>query len=695
MMGCAAWAAAADPVPAVPTQPLDDLQRAAVKSLEFPPRTTPPALLDAAIRAVDLEALDVASGYVARLVAALDAAGDRRADVLADLGDAASSADLARLERMLGDRAPAVLAVVGEIRTATSVRRRDPARLGRAAADLAAADRGSRQMAAETLARAGTAAVPELVTILAADTTRPEGADALPAARTAADLLATLGPAARDPLLCWLGSDDVDRWPGVIRSLEAAGVDDVTDFLLAPALVPDTPPAARAAARAALARRGIDPDTISTDAAIARLVRRLDRVLSPAGLPPVDHLLLEPILDPAAAPQAFGGSVTGLVDRHAWNAETRRPEPARVSPRTARSREASHLARDLVALGSRDPAVKRLVLLARLEDLLVSAAAADSLTPEALRQPLTGPDGFDPETAAALLDDAIVRGMCEAATATARAIMPPAGSGGPAADPATVAGTDVAPAVRDALLRAVAVPDAALQHAAAATLARAGGPPPYRGSSRVVAVLGHAATATGTDRAVVAHPDPVVAEHLAAGLARFDYRVETVRTGREAIFAARESADTTLVLLGARINTPSAFETAQFLAQQGLGDQPTVLVVVDPLDDDGRGRYLQRLLLTFGELPCVGIVDRLDSLFLPVVDAESGVELMAPRFPDALAQAAGPAAVDPATRTARAAARRARAVSAANLLEDLRQGGWDIGPAVGGRYTEGVHAASR
>lgn len=674
-------------------QPLDDLQRAAVKSLEFPRRTTPPSLLDAAIRAADLEAHDVAADYVARLVAAIDAAGDRRAEVLADLGDAVSSADLSRLERTLRDHEPTVSAVAGEIRAATAVRRRDAARLGRAAADLTAADRGRRQAAAETLARAGTAAVPELVTILTADATRPEGADPLPAARTAAALLATLGPEARDPLLCWLGSDDVERWPGVIRGLEAAGVDDVTDFLLAPALVPDTPPAARDAARSALARRGIDPASISTDAASGRLARRLESVLSPAGLPPVDHLRLEPVLEPADAPAAFGGSVTGLVERHAWNAETRRPEPARVSPRTARSREASHLARDLVALGGRDPAGERLVLLARLEDLLVRSAADESLAAEALRQPLTGPDGFDPETAAAVLDDAIVRGMCEAATATARAIMPPARSGAATADAATAA--DLSATVRDALLRAVAVPDAALQYAAAATLARAGGPPPYRGSSRVVAILGHAATATGTDRAVVAHPDPVVAEQLATGLARFDYRVETVRTGREAIFAARESADTTLVLVAARITTPSAFETAQFLAQQGLGDQPTVLVVVDPLDDDGRGRYLQRLLLSFGDLPCVGIVDRLDSFFLPVVDADTGTVLQPPRFPDSLAMAAGPAAVDPATRGARAAARRARAAAAADLLEDLRQGGWDIGPAFGGRYTEGVHAASR
>jgi DNA-binding response OmpR family regulator len=680
-----AWAAPAEPA----AQPLDELQRAAVASLAFPPRTSPRALLDAAIRAADLEAHDVAADYLARLGAAVDAAGDRRADVLADLGDAVSSADLARLDRTLADRVPDVTAVVTEIRTASAARRRDSAWLARAAADLASPERGTRQAAAETLQRAGTAAVPALVAILTADATRAEDAEALPAARAAAGILAMLGPAAREPLLTWLGSDDVDRWPGVIRGLEAAAVTDISDFLFAPALVPDTPPAARAAARAALARRGIDPTTLTADAAIARLARRLDHTLSPAGLPRVDHLMLEPVAEPDDATRAFGDSVTGTVDRQVWNPETRSPEPARLSPRAARGRDAIHLARDLVALGAQESDVVHLVLLAQLEGLLVTSPDPDALPPAALRDPLTGPAGFDPETAADLLDEALVRDLCQAAAAVATAVMPVAAS----ADAASSAAVSLT--VRDALLRAVAVPDAALQFAAAATLARAGGPPPYRGSSRVVAALGHAATGTDTDLAVVAHPDRVVAAELAAGLARFGYRVETVRTGREAIFRARESADTTLVILGARINTPSAFETAQFLAQQGLGDQPTVLVVVDPLDDDGRGRYLQNLLLTFAELPCVGIVDRLDSFFRPVVDAETGAVLFPPRFPDALAQAAGPAAVDPATRTARAETRRARAAAAADLLEALHQGGWDVGPAVSGRYTQGVHAASR
>ncbi|MFM7290110.1 MAG: hypothetical protein ACKO6B_02625 [Planctomycetia bacterium] len=46
----------------------DPLAQAVLDSLAFPPRTAPEDLLDAAIRATDVEAYDVASRYFARLV---------------------------------------------------------------------------------------------------------------------------------------------------------------------------------------------------------------------------------------------------------------------------------------------------------------------------------------------------------------------------------------------------------------------------------------------------------------------------------------------------------------------------------------------------------------------------------------------------------------------------------------------------
>jgi CheY-like chemotaxis protein len=689
-----AFAQAPAPAASSPAAPLlDPWQQAVVDSLAFPRRTTPSDLLEAALRAADIEAFDVAIDYVARLATTIDQAGDRTGEVLADLGDAFPAARLAQLDRLLSSREPAVGRVMTAIRSAAAARRRDPVRLAEAAAGLASDDKAIRSEATRRLARGGSAAVPMVVDVLEA--APPDSREAT----IARELVAVLGSQARDPLLAWLGSDDVSHWAGVLRGLDAAGAADITDLVLAPALVPDTPPAARAAATAILRRQ--EGSIPSREVALARLARRLDRVLSPGGLPAVDHLMLEPVATPAAAATAFGGSVTGTVDRHVWNPATRSPEPTRLPPRAARAQEAMHLARDLIALDVRDPAAVRLVLLAQLEGLLATttdpAADPTTLPPAQLRAAASGPDGFDIDTAADLLEEAIDRGLWETAAAVATALEPPAVTTSDDRSPVLppMRPAVLPPRVRDTLVRALAVPDAAIQFAAARTLARGAGDPPWPGSSRVVAVLDHAATATGVDLAVVVHPDPEVARSLARGLERFGYRTVTARTGREGVFAARASADTTLVLLGARSIMPSPFETAQFLLQQGVGDTPSILVVVDPLDDDGRGRFLQNIILTFADLPCVGIVDRLESFFAPTLDPETGAELAPARFPDALAQAAGPATVDPATRAARVATRKARAEAAATLRGELAERGWDVGGADGARYTAVTHAENR
>ena len=664
-------AAAACPQVALAATPLDPLQQAVVDSLAFPPRSSPHDLLEAAIRAADVEAVDAARGYYARLVTALDAAGDGRLEALADLGDAFDAAALGRLERRLRATEPAVAKVLAAIRAAAAERRRDPGRLAADAAALGAESAAVRRAAAGRLAAAREHALPALVDVL------QSGSPETPAKSLARGLVRDLGPAARQPLLAWLAEGDIDRWPGIIAALAASGAPDVETFLLAPALVSDTPPAAREAAIEALgalaASRGADlPRPLpSRDEAIARLAARLDRTLSPAGLPEVDHLRLEPVTDPGQAAAAFGGAVTGSVERFVWNPETRRFALLDLPPRAARLQEAMHVARDLMALAAEDPAAIRLALLARLEQALVFAGdpttALDRIEPAQLRAAVSPPDGFSAEAAADVLDLAVTHGMWEAAAAATRTLEPPEDAPAP-----------LPQAARRAVVRALAVPDSGVQFAAARTLALAAGDPPYAGSSRVIEILSHAATARGVERAIVAHPRVDAAQEIAGDLSRFGYETVVVATGREAIFAARGSADTRLVMLGARVVRPTPLETVQFLRQQGVGDPPPVLVVVDPLDDDGRGCFLQHLILKFCDVPGIAIVDRLDSFFTPVVDPETGVAAAAARFPDSLAQAGGPRTVDPASRAAAAAERLARARQALTLLARLGRRGQDV-----------------
>lgn len=661
-----------------PRSARDPLASAVVDSLLSTPRTKPAEMLDAAIRAADVEAFDVANRYLAQLGALLEEAGDGAPAVLADLGDATDPAALRRLERTLGPQDAEALPLMRAIQAEATRRRRDPERLRQDAAALASDSAGERQAAAQRLARAGIDALPALVDVL-----QDDSADNAQARRLARWVVRELGSPARQPLLAWLGTDDVAHWPGVIEAL-AAGVSPADDtdttppdfdaFLLAPALVPNTPPAARDRAIALLRRlaawRGDRGSAIppGRDRAIALLCHRLDGVLSIAGLPAADHLLLEPVLDPAAAPAAAGAT----VERRVWNPQAGRLERLDVPPHVARAMEAQHLARDLAALAPEEPEAVRLVLLARLEALLAAGGdpvtVLDRVAPDQLRNMLTGPDGFDIEAAADVLERAASRGLTTAATAAARVI----------------AGADdkpLSPQVRQQLLRALNVPDGGLQFEAARALALAAGDPPYRGASRVVEILTHAATATGADVAVVAHPDATVRESLATGLSRFGYRAEKVATGREAILAARAGVDTVLVVVASRIGVPSAFETVQLIQGQPVGDVPPVLVVVDPLDDAARGCHLTTLLLTFADSDCVGITDRMDSLFQPRIDPVTGAAAGPPRFPDVLATVAGPRAVDPTTRRTRAAQRRARASAALALLADLGRRGWDVSGA--------------
>lgn len=667
--------------------PLDSMQRAIIASLDaslgLPDGDTPQALLEAASKAADAEALAAAEGYLARLKAKIDeAAEEARPDLLADLADRADDVALRRLIHRLRNRGGDAGQVVEEIRRLGRLRRLDPERLAAAAATLASPDASLRRAAVAQLFRAGVAALPAVVPLLD---------PSVPASRQqelAAGLVAQLGPPARQPLLDWLGNGAPQDWGAVIEALAVSGADDIAAFLLPIALVDDAPEAAREAARRWFEQRaegrvgGQAAALPGRRIAIGGLASRLARLLTPAGLPEVDHLLLEPVTDPAEAPAAFGGSVSGTVERRFWNPAARAFEAVDVSPRMARAREAMHIARDLQALDVDDAEVIDLVLLAQVETLLVTGGDPTTvlarLEPAQIRKALEGPGGFAVEQAGRIFDQAVERGMWQAAAAVAQGLVPADGGVTAAAgQPATLP-----PGVRDSLVRALAVPDAALQFDTARTLALAAGQPPYRGSSRVLETLLYAATSTGLDRAVVAHSDLEAAQELTAGLSRFGYVATRVATGRQAIFAARGSADTVLVLLAARLSKPTAVETTQLLQEQGLGDIPAVLVVIDPLDDDGRGKYLTRQILTFCDFDKVGLIDRLESLFQPRLDPETGEQIGAARFPDLLAQAAGPAAVDPATRNAAASVRLARAREALTLLGRLGRQGWDVSPSL-------------
>ncbi len=687
---------AAPPASADTAARLDPLQWAVVDSLRHPPRTTPAALLEAAIRAAAVEALEPTLEFLDQFDQAL--AGEADPDTtLAMLGEAVSAADLSRLERFLKNTAPperaaATATLLDGMRTAARQRRTDPTRLAEAARALASDARTERLEAAETLSRGGTAALPALVDLLMQPPPAPGDLERAAAfvrtRRLARQLVGRLDTEGTRALIAWLGSADIDHFSGVMTALDVL-VDrgslptgeptpeaslDLVSVLLGPALISNAPEATRLAATTLLnklASRGLAPaacsrQQLSVETGCRLLTEKLDRLLSPAGLPHANSLT-----ESAAA----RGQPEPAVETYLWVDQTGRSEIRTLPPLVVRSLRAGHLSRDLSALGCDGPAAVRLVLLAQADSSLVfaddPATALTAIPAQELTDMLTGPAGYDPVLTAEVLDEAVGRGMPRAAAVAVRSLREQA-SGVPLE------------LIRPPLVRATAMASDLVQDEAARTLAETAGTSPFPGSSRMLDRLIYAASATGVDRAVVAHPSQRVAQLLATGLSRFGYDVATATSGRDCLLAARQSPDVRFVLSSSRLPDLASRELIELLRQPTRGDQLPVLVVLDPLDDTRSGRHRTRLLLTTADFEHVQLTDRLESQFLPHLAAadSDAARVLQPRFPETLARVAGSQAADEGHRRRQAAYRVTGAAQALTLLGQLGRGGWNVTAAL-------------
>jgi hypothetical protein len=687
---------AADPQPVEP--PLDSLQWAVVNSLRHPERKTPEELLEAAVRSAAVEALGPTLEFLDLFDKALAADADPEA-TLAKLGDSFPVGELIQLRRFLEAAAPpddaaAIAKLIELLRAASESRRTDPARLARAAADLQSDSRGMRQRAAETLLRGGTAALPVLIDLIG-QAAPPAGALEQAASfvrtrRLTHQLVSQLGEAGVEALIVWLGAGDQTQLPGVIAALQvlvnsgSLPADepftlDLASALLSLAASAESPEPVRQAAGSLLAKlagAGLAPaelvdQPVSPAVACRLLTARLDQLLSPAGLPPADSLA-----------EADTNLPVPTVKQFLWNAAAGRPEVGFLPPAQTRCLRARQLAGSLGVIGCTDPAAVRLVLLAQAEALLRFGddpasiePAADPVTAvgllpsEVVAAVLTGPEGFNAETVAEVLDEALLRELPLAAALTARALREAA-----AASPIPVV------AIRPTLVRALTAPADLLQFEAARTLAELAGPPSFPGASLMLERLIYFAGSTGADRAVIAHPNREVGTLLAAGLSRFGYDTDQVTRGRNCLLAVRQSPDTVLVLVSSRLDL-AAREMVQLLRQPAFGDQRPVLVMLDPLDDDRSRRCLTRLVQTLAGFDRVHLTDRLESLFLPRLDPADEMTVLPPRFPDTLARLVGPGAATDDQRRQRAVQRLERASIALELLGGLGKQGWKVEPA--------------
>lgn len=640
---------------APPRTVLDPIAETVVQSLRYPEPTTPRGWLEAAIKAIDVDALaDSIQFYRRFLDAVADVDRDDRNSVLADIGDSINDAHLHRLYRALAPYEPDAPKVIQSILSLSSQRKREPQQIEEALKMLQSDHREERLRALDQLTSAGINALPKLIALL--QTTDTENSRAR---NLALGLIHNLGSDGRDTLLSWLGSEDREHWPGIITALSAISDED-TCFLLAPALAADSPPAAKTAANTSLAALGLSP-TLREAKEILTL--QLDRTLSPMTLP--------------------AGS-TGLkttVKLFQWNPTQGIPELTDVSMQNAQALRANHLARDLAALSPTSPKHITLVILARMT-FLASEYSDDSgklanIPPDEVMASIAGPQGYDPALAAVVLKEASSRGLIGAATVTAKAIRL-----GATNEHMTQQSTTQPHDTRDSLLSAMRLPYFDLQFEAAQALAICGGQPPYYQSTKVLETLMHAATSTGIDRAIVAHPDHDILEEMATNVSRFGYQPVRVCSSRDAILAARNSIDTTVILLAAKLDGLSTAETIRFLRASSTTASIPVLVIVDPLDDQPLGTFMTHLTISLRDHNGVAIVDRMESFFQPVTDASTGTIVRKARFITALSEASGYASsADRQWRRAQAASRRSRAVIALEQLAFLGEAGWDVSKA--------------
>ncbi|MDA7938203.1 hypothetical protein N9B71_03975 [Pirellulales bacterium] len=673
---------------------LDPLQWAVVDSLRYPERTTPQELLEAAIRAASVEALEPTLEFLEKFDDAFAAEPDKE-ETLAALGTYFQTPELSRFQRFLKRTAPpeqvdAVVFLVNGLRAAAQLKRTDSNRLKKASIDLQSDDIFMRQTAANTLMEGGTYALPMLVDLLM-DTGSDHKQNSLSKSefrsrKLTEEIIGQLGERGVRALVAWLGSDDFKRFPGIIDALNilvdsgclpagrttnpnASAELDVASVLFAPAFISELGDSTRVAAMRLLVKieqQGLTDfgsEPLTKDVACRMLTTKLDELLTPHGVPSTDSLTDGPTSNTSPQP---------TVEQYLWVTDTERPEIRYLPPNACRSLRAGHIARDLSGLGCAHPDTVRLVLLAQSEALLVfqksSSSALNTLPIEVITGALRGPEGFSTKRTADVLDDALNRSIPLAAAVAIRAIRE--------------SGKNTAlssPTIRSPLVRALAFPSTLVQFEASQTLAVISPQLPFSGSSRLLDRLLYFANSSGVDEALIVHPNPDTAEFLKSSISQYGFVPSSVSSGRLCVQKARQSPDLQLIILSARLPDLSAPEVVELLQQESLGKQLPILVMLDPLDDNKACGRRTRLVLRLHDVENALLTDRLDSQFFPTLKSTAeGEEVIPPRFPETLTRITGPQAIDAGWRQEQRTKRLQRASISLTILGQLGNSGWDI-----------------
>jgi hypothetical protein len=490
--------------------------------------TTPSELIRAGRLLADLKRPDLARGFFKR---ALAAAADPKA--LSALAEEFGSQVFLELKtrRDLAPEAPQLANAVLQARTRQL---QDPQRLAALIQDLGSASVQQRLGALMGLQEGGEAAVRALIAVLA----DPQRAGEHAGVRAA---LIQLGPAAMRPLVTVLQAKDPKLVAEAIQVIGAAQDPRLGIYLFAPLFDEKASPEVRAAVQAAVVQLlGAAPTRQLAARQLAEAARlSLDRS------------------------QPLAADTAGQVTVWTWDEPGRQPVAQSVSADQAGRWFAARFARDAYTLLPGDAQIRRLYLVAMLEE-----AAYQHGLDNPLPMDNSAPAGKAAALGAGAIEDALAyameHGHAAAAAAAARIL-----GWQPDADKLLHRPGQPCP-----LVRAAQYPDPRVRLAAVEAIVRIRPQEPYPGASHVVDALGYFIASRGARRAIVASPSVEESQRVSGYLAAMGFEVDWGATGAELIRLALRSPDYELAMVDAGIDRP----TLQFAVQQLRRDGRTALL---------------------------------------------------------------------------------------------------------------------
>lgn len=530
----------------------------AVKSLLATNPTTPEELLGAIDVLLSLRAFDDA--YL--LLQKLDKAkpGD---DEWVKLVEKLGSGLFVRLA-LLAEMQPEGRQISDAALNAADKYARDPNRLAELIGRLSDPSPAVRRGAMLRLLSGREAAIQALVSALRDPARKAECA----VIRTA---LVRFGRDATAPLVAVLRSNEAALRVEACRALAELGQSLTALDLLAPALLPSSPPDVQAAAKEALvALVGRVPQR---DEAVSTLIKK-----AKSGF---EAVLEEPDLEASPVPQWH------------WNEEKSALDYALSSPLAGNLNVAASLATDAARLAPRSREAVLLSLAARVE---AEAFRAGLDQPVPAGRDTAGPDAAGPDTAVALLeaedadvldavlDYALVNGHTVAATAAARAL-------GKVGKREVLYRWQPKPG---SLVAAAQSGDRRLRYAALGAIMGLKPQEPYPGSSVVIEALGYLAGSFAAPRAIVADARTAEVERQAGLLAALGYETDAATNQREVLSLAISSPDYVLALVDYTLAGPTSGELIQQLRRDNRTARLPIGIIASTDDLEAARRLARR-----------------------------------------------------------------------------------------------------